>query len=166
MANDPKVAVSGNSDRAPETPPKDVQDDAGKDEEEHVPAGTDSGQSTATTTTTANPPRQRTAKRDSSQSLVSRRSGGSSSTSKTTKQRDSIVELRAQAQDAARDGHDGLITIEDGDELARRASPVLALDAAKVSVGMPEPNLGSDDSDGPPSDEEGEEEDEVKGERY
>ncbi|KAL8762431.1 MAG: hypothetical protein Q9184_001559 [Pyrenodesmia sp. 2 TL-2023] len=165
VANDPKVALSGNRDPAMETPTKDdqdiIDDGVGK---ESILATTDSAEITPTATATTSVTGRRTVSRDSSQTLVSQVSGVSSSASKATRRNVSIIGLRAQAQGAAQDGHDGLITVEDGDKLAGKMSATLSLGGAGAGVGVGEPDCGSDDSDGPPSedeeDEEGEEEDE------
>ena len=92
--------------------------------------------------------------RGSSQTLVSQLSSGSSSTSKPSKSRVSIGDLRAEAQVAARDGYRSPISIEDGDELARNMSGTFSLGSEGVGNGVKEPDFGSDDSDGPPEEDE------------
>ncbi|KAL8902692.1 MAG: hypothetical protein Q9207_004459 [Kuettlingeria erythrocarpa] len=162
VANDPKVALSGHPDGSVEKPRQEDQhhNDDG-DGKQGVVTRTDSDEMMPTTATANNAvPGRRTISRDSSQTLVSQLSGESSA-SAATKRNVSIVGLRAQAQGAAQDGHDGLITVEDGDELARRMSATWSLGGAGARIGAVEPNFGSDDSDGPPSeDEEDEDEDE------
>ena len=157
VASDPKIALSGHDDHAPESQTKDTQYNTGKDGEESSLARADSAETTETTTSTTASTGRTTNSRASSQTLVSQLSGGSSSSaSKAVRQRVSIAGLRAQAQVAAQGGHGGPITIVDGDEVARTMSATLSLGSNGVGIGVGEPDFGSDDSDGPPS--EGEEE--------
>ena len=158
VASDPRVALSGDDDRATEILTKETQYNTGEDGEESTLARADSAETTDTTTSTTASTGRMTNSRASSQTLVSQLSGGSSSSaSKADRQRVSIADLRAQAQVAAQNGHDGPITIEDGDELARTMSANLSLGSNRVGVSVREPDSSSDDSDGPPSDREGEE---------
>ena len=157
VASDPKVALSGQDDRAPETSTKETQYSTGEGGEESALARADSAETTESTTSTTASTGRTTPSRASSQTLISQLSGGSSSSaSKTARQRVSIADLRAQAQDVVQDGHGSRITIEDGDELARNMSATLSLGSIGVGVGVGEPDFGSEDSDGPPSDGEGE----------
>ena len=158
VASDPKVALSGHDDRAPETPTKETPYNTGEDGEESALARADSAKTTNTTTSTTASTGRTTNSRASSQTSASQLSGGSSSSaSKAARQRFSLADLRAQAQVAAQEGHGVPITIEDGDALARTLSATLSLGSNGVGIGMVgEPDFGSDDSDGPPS--EGEEE--------
>ena len=157
VASDPKFALSGNNDKAPETPTKDTQYNTGKDGGEISLARAEIADITDTSTSITASRRRTFNSRASSQTLISQLSGDSSSfASKAANQRVSIADLRAQTQAAAQDSHSSPITIEDGDELARNVSARLSLGINGASVSTGEPDLGSDDSDGPPS--EGEEE--------
>lgn len=151
VASDPKVASSDHDDYAAKTPTQETSYSTGEDGEENTPARADNTikSTTASTGRTTN-------SRTSSQTLASQISGDSSSSpSKAVWQLVSIANLRAQAQAAAQDGHGGPITIEDGDELARTMSATLLLGSNGVGIGVGEPDFGSDDSDGPPSEGEG-----------
>lgn len=156
VASDPKVASSDHDDHAPKTPTQETPYSTGEDGEENTLARADIAKTTNTTTSTTASSGRTTNSRASSQPLVSQLSGdSSSSTSKAVRQLVSIATLRAQAQVAAQDGHGGPITIEDGDELARTMSATLLLGSNGVGIGVGEPDFGSDDSDGPPSEEGG-----------
>lgn len=156
VASDPKVALSGHDEEVPETPTKETQYNIAEDGDERVLARADSAKTTNTTTSTNVTTGPTTISRASSQTLVSQFSG-SSSASKAM--RVSIADLRAQAQVVAQDGQRVPIRIEDGDNLARNLSTTLSLGSNGAGIGLGEPDFGSDDSDGPPSEgEEGEEE--------
>ena len=151
VASDPKVALSGHDDGAPETPTKETPYNAGEDGEETTLARADSAKTTNTTTLTTSSTGKMTNSRASSQTLASQLSSGSSSSVSTAaRHRVSIADLRAQAQFAAENGHGSPIAIKDEDVLARTISATLSLGRNGVSSG--EPDFGSDDSDGPPSD--------------
>lgn len=155
VASDPNVALSGHSDDAPEISKRDTQYKTGEDGEDVTLARAERDENTGAGTSTTASTGRATNSRTSSQILVSRKSGDSSSSaSKVVCQRVSIADLRAQAQVAAQDGHDGLITIEDGDELGKTMSMALSLGSNGAGIATKEPDFGSDDSDGPPSDEE------------
>lgn len=110
----------------------------------------ESTDTTTTTTTTASTGRT-TNSRASSHTFVS-----SSTASKANRKRVSIADLRSHAQAATQGSHGVPITIENGDQLAKMTSATLSLASNGVGSGIGEPDFGSDDSDGPPS-EEGEE---------
>lgn len=155
VASDSKVALSGHDDRRPETPTKETQYNTGEDEGESTLARADSADNTDTTTSTTASTGRTTHRQASSQTFVSQLSGGSSSTaSKAVRQHVSIADLRAQAQVAAQDLHNGPITIEDGDELARTLAATLSSGGNGIGVGVGKPDSESDDSDGPPSEKE------------
>lgn len=146
IASDPKVAISGDDDSAPKTPTNETQSSTGAQGAEERPlAKADSAKSADTTTSPATRTGRATNSRASSQTLVSQLSTG---------QRVSIADLRVQAQDLVRDGGSGPKTIEDGDKLASTVSASLSLGGNGVGVGVGEPDFGSDDSDGPPSENE------------
>lgn len=157
MASDPKVAFS-NVDNHPRRPSEeDAQNAAKKVEADSILTRADSADSAATDTIAPASPRT-SQSRASSQTLNSQLSGGSSSTSKATKQRISIVDMRVQAQAAIRGDDGGPIEIKHADELARTMPPTLLMGIKGIGDGMDRLDVGSDDSDGPPSDwEDGEE---------
>lgn len=161
VASDPKVAISGQDDSVPKPPTKEIQSNSGEDGEESVLARADSAESTKSTTPTITSTGRTSNSRASSQTLVSQMSGGSSSSaSRAARQHVSIADLRAHAQATVQHGHSGQITIEDGDELARSISKTLLLGSIGVGVRPGDPDFGSDDSDGPPSEREEDEGDE------
>lgn len=147
IANDPRLAVPNDEDRPPGPLPKHSQDANGEGKDDSTLAKADTGESTDTSTSITASSRLKNS-RGSSQSSISQLSGDSStSASKPPKIRASISDLEAEAQVAARDGYKSPISIDDGDELARNMSGIF-------SLGVKEPDFGSDDSDGPPEDEE------------
>ena len=165
VASGTNVALSAHSDNAPEKPNNDTQYNTGENGEEINLAKAEGAEKAGSRTSIASSTKRTTSSRASSQTLVPQLSGeSSSSASKAVRQRISIADLRAQAQAAAQDGSGGLITIEDGDELAKSMSAMLSLGSNVAGIGTEGPNFGSDDSDGPPSEEEEEEGQEVKGE--
>ncbi|KAL8843023.1 MAG: hypothetical protein Q9176_002326 [Flavoplaca citrina] len=150
VASDPKVAVSGRRDSAPETQAEDIQDSTNGDGKGTRLAKTGSAGLSPTTTATMTSARRKLPRPDSSRTLVSEKSHKSSSTSKSVGSRVSIKELRAQAQSAAQDGRDGRVMIEDGEKLAKTMSVALSLGSTDIGNGMEQPSFDSDDSDGPP----------------
>lgn len=167
VASGTNVATSGHNDNAPDKPNKDTQYNTGEDGEEINLAKAGGAEKAGSRTSIASSTKRTTSSRASSQTLVPQLSGDSSSSaSKAIRQRLSIADLRAQAQAAAQDGSGGLITIEDGDELAKTMSAMLSLRSNVAGIGTEGPDFGTDDSDGPPSEEEEEEEEghEAKGE--
>lgn len=94
VASDPKIALSGHDDRAPESRTKETQYNTCEDGEESTLARADSAETTETTTSTTASTGPTTNSRASSQTLVSQLSGGSSSSaSKAVRQRVSIAGL-------------------------------------------------------------------------
>ena len=155
VASDPNVALSGHSDDASETPERDTQYNTGEDGKDITLARAERAENTGTRASVTASTGRATNSRTSSQILVSQPSGDSSpSASKAVCQRVSIADLRTQDQVAAQDGQDGSITIEGGDELAKTMSVMLPLGSNGAGIAMKEPDFGSDDSDGPPFDEE------------
>ena len=155
VASETNVALAGHTDNAPETPNEDTQDNISQNGEEITLPKVEGAENTGSRISTTSSTRRTTSSRASSQTLVPQLSGDSSSSaSKAVRQRISIADLRAQAQAAARDGSGGLITIEDGDKLAKTMSAILSLGSNVAGIGTEGPDFGSDDSDGPPSEEE------------
>ena len=155
VASDPNVALTGHNDDAPETPKSNTQHNTGEDGEDITLARAERAENKGTRTSITASTGRTTNNRFSSQSLVSQLSGNSSpSASKAVGQGVSIADLRAQAQVTAQDGHDEPDTIEDGDELGKKMSVMLSLGSNGTGIATKEPDFGSDDSDGPPSDEE------------
>lgn len=117
--------------------------------EEKVLTRADSAESaTATTTST----RRTSHSHASSQTRASQVSDtSSSSASKAAWQGVPIADLRAQAKQVTQTGHGRPVTIENGDELSNKLSAALLLGDGSVGFNSMEPDIGSDDSDGPPS---------------
>ena len=153
-------------DRTPETPTKQAQDTVEKDGEESSQTRRESAETKGTATTTTASSRRTSHKRASSQTLASQLSGSSSSSApKVVSHSVSITDLRAQAQIPTQDddgGCGGPIIIKDGDKLAENASAMMSLSSNGIGFSIMEPDFGSDDSDGPPSEVEEEEEEKEK----
>ena len=147
VASDPSITLPGHENRAVVSPTNKTQQTRVGEESPLTRA--DSAESaTATTPST----RRTSPSHASSQTLASQVSDtSSSSASKAAWQGVPIAELRAQAKQVTQTGHGRPVTIENGDELSNKMSAALLLGDGNVGLHSMEPDFGSDDSDGPPS---------------
>ncbi|KAI9691461.1 MAG: hypothetical protein M1822_007532 [Bathelium mastoideum] len=147
VASDPKVAQPRSGDHVPEMTTEETQDAADEDGEESTPVRAEGPGNTDTATTTTAATRRASNSQASSQTLYSQQSGGSSSSApKTVRQRVSIADIRAQAQDSP----GSPIIIKDDEQLARNLS-TFSLGSNRIGLNGGASDLDSDDSDGPPS---------------
>ena len=155
VASETNVASAGHNDNAPETPNKGTQNNISQTGEEITSPKAEGAETPGSRTSVTSSTGRTIDSRASSQTLVPQLSReSSSSASKALFQGVPIADLRAQAEAAAHDGLDGLITIKDGDELTKTMSAMLSSDSKGAGIGMEGPDFGSDDSDGPPSEQE------------
>ena len=166
VASETNVASAGHNDNAPETPNKDTQNNISHNGEDITFPKAEGPEKPASRKSVTSSTGRTINSRASSQTLVPQLSReSSSSASKALFQGVPIAELRAQAEAAVHDSSDGLITIKDGDELATTMSAMLSLGSKAAGIGMEGPDFGSDDSDGPPSEDEEEWQAAIMGEK-
>ena len=161
IANDPRFVVPSNEDLPPETPPKDDQDANSEGKNGNTLARAGAREHTDASTITSASSQKLSLNRGSTPPIASQPSRGSSSMSDPSQRRVSIANLRAEAQLVAQNGFETPILIDDNDELVRNISGTFPLGSDGFGNDVGEPDLGSDDSDGPP--EEGEDEEEEAG---
>ena len=155
VANDPRLAFPDDTERPPEAPPKD-----GDNNKQPPLAKSDTNDTTGTSTSAASTTSagHNSQSRASSATLMSQLSGESSSSqSKARRQPISVADLRAEAAQTG-----GPIKIQDGDELAKSMAAMLETVGSGSGALMDEPDFDSDDSDVPPSEEDKKENEDTK----
>ena len=142
VANDLSVAVPGNENRTV-VPPTNNTQHTGVGEEVVLARAESAKSATATNTST-------TQRRDGEASSRSRASQ-LMDTSNVARQGVSIADLRTEANYINQTDHGRPGMIANGDELSEEMCATLSLGESGVGFNMMAPDFGSDDSDGPPT---------------